>query len=57
MDAITGGSRDFAAFTAAIAVVALVANLAFALYQRNRLLSLIERALEAHRVETLGGPN
>jgi hypothetical protein len=57
MDAITGGSHDFAAFTAAIAVVVMVANLAFALYQRNRPLSLIERALEAHRVETLGGPN
>jgi hypothetical protein len=57
MDALTGGSHDFAAFTAVIAVFALVANLASALYRRNRLLSLIERALEAHRIATPGVPN
>lgn len=35
----------------------LVANLALALYQRRRLLSLIERAVDALRVRAKGGPN
>jgi hypothetical protein len=50
MDALTGGGHDFAVLLSAVAVFALVANLAFALYQRHRLLSLIERTLAAQRV-------
>ncbi len=49
MDAFTGGGHHMLEITSAIAVFALVGNLAFALYQRGRLLSLIEQTLEAHR--------
>ena len=49
VDALTGGGHDFVIFLSAMAVFALVANLAFALYQRHRLLSLIERTLDARR--------
>lgn len=52
MDALSGGGHHFVELTTALAVFALVANLAFALYQRHRLLFLIERALDAHRIQT-----
>jgi heme exporter protein D len=57
MDALSGGSHFYVELTTALAVFALVANLAFALYQRHRLLSLIERSLDAHRGMGPGGPN
>ena len=49
VDAVTGGGHDFVIFLSAMAAFALVANITFALYQRHRLLSLIERTLDARR--------
>lgn len=57
MDVFSGGGHYFVEITSALAVFALVGNLAFALYQRDRLLSLIERSLDAHRVKRPEGPN
>jgi hypothetical protein len=57
MDALTGGTHYFVELTAALAVFSLVANLAFAMYQRHRLLSFIERAVEAHQIESPGALN
>jgi heme exporter protein D len=54
MDAVTGGGHYFVVLTFALAVFSLVANLAFALYQRHRMLSFIERAVEARQVESTG---
>jgi hypothetical protein len=51
LDAFTGGGHDFVVATLSLAVFVPVANLAFALYQRHRLLSLIERSLDAHRLK------
>ena len=56
IDALSGGGHHFVEVTAAVAVFALVANLAVALYQRDRMLSFIERAIEAHRIATPGAP-
>jgi hypothetical protein len=48
---ITGGSHYSLALLSAIAVFGLVGNLAFAFFQRHRLLSFIERTLDARRIQ------
>jgi hypothetical protein len=50
VDALTGGGHEFVVLLSGMAVFALVANLGFALYQRHRLVSLIERTLDAQRI-------
>jgi len=46
---VTSGGHNFVILFSAMAAFGLLANLAFGLFQRHRLLSAIERALNAHR--------
>jgi hypothetical protein len=51
VDALSGGGHYFVKITSALAVFALVANLTLALYRRHQMLSLIERTLDARRIQ------